>query len=275
MENGATCVQYSAVANDMKFEWCFKRQAFGYEIRNRASLKAVDATQSGGNDVLTWDFGDGLHQQWGLIYTKEVNSGATTAPTSTPLTASPTVAPETTAPTPFPTIPPVTLAPSTFEVTSSPTTMPVTAAPTPTPTTTPIMPTTAAPTNAPTNSPSLPPVSSGPTVYSVPQECYDLPVGKYFRILNGKSGLPLIAEGTGVGANVLQGTIDAIGADACWRFELTSDHHYSVINESSGLVLGGKFSCAHAGSKRVPFLKESSCLALQWRQCCTVSKCGK
>lgn len=62
-ENGASAVQYEAVLGDMHFEWCFKRQPFGYEVRNRYSFKALDATQSGGNDVLCWDYGDGLHQQ--------------------------------------------------------------------------------------------------------------------------------------------------------------------------------------------------------------------
>lgn len=65
--NGDNVVQYPIVSEDMMFEWCFKRQPKGYEVRNRLSLKALDATQDGGTNVLTWDYGENDHQQWNLV----------------------------------------------------------------------------------------------------------------------------------------------------------------------------------------------------------------
>lgn len=65
--NGDNVVQYPLMYGDLLLEWCFKRQPNGYEIRNRLSSKALDATQDGGYNVLTWDYGDNDHQQWYLV----------------------------------------------------------------------------------------------------------------------------------------------------------------------------------------------------------------
>lgn len=75
---------------------------------------------------------------------------------------------------------------------------------------------------------------------ALPPECDVLPRGKYFKIMNQKSNLPLAVEGglTIPGANVAQETGEE---NANWRFELTSDNHYRVVNEKSDLCLASTF----------------------------------
>lgn len=91
------------------------------------------------------------------------------------------------------------------------------------------------PTPSPTMAGTAPPTYGGGGVPS-PPECDVLPVGKYFKIMNQKSNMPLAVEGglTTPGANVAQ---EEGEMKANWRFELTSDYHYRVVNEKSGLSL--------------------------------------
>lgn len=64
MVDGADIIEEAAVDGQYQYEWCFVARGDGYEIKNRGSAMSMDATQSGGLNILQWSYWGGLNQQW-------------------------------------------------------------------------------------------------------------------------------------------------------------------------------------------------------------------
>ncbi len=103
-ENGANIFTEAAGQGGQRHEWCFiKREGEGYEIQNRFSQFSMDATLSGGYNVLSWGYWGGANQEWRVKMVKPAD-GSTPNQTPAPTRAG------TPAPTPRgdPTIDPTT-----------------------------------------------------------------------------------------------------------------------------------------------------------------------
>ncbi len=221
-DNGANILQQTAIVGLPHYEWCFIKHDDSYEIKNRFTRISMDATLSGGYNVLQWGYWGGDNQEWIIDF-----MGMVDPPTTSP-TARPSLRPATAAPSTR-----VTAAPS-ARVTVAPSTR-VTVAPSSRETVAPTTSPTAKPTPAPTGTPT-----AAPTFGMASDECAALPLDGKYQIINQKSKLPLAVQYSYLysGANVHQGDAGH-EANKNWMFVEVSDGYYNIINENSGLAVTG------------------------------------